>query len=179
MRTALFCTIVLIASAVPVLAQSAQGEFFDTYIAQLFDSPVFFGAVVGSGILFFGSAIAFVLYEKNRETRILQWGQDKDRETLVEMLGSPVASEAQQAFTYLRRHGDDNLVDSLIYTLQDQRRAGKINPYCIYLLEDWNAFTAIPVLKQISSGKSRTASIASRTLAILMARQDDEHSTAA
>lgn len=174
--------ILMMVSVLSVSAQSQpQGDFFDTYlpIAQLFDSPVFFGIVVGSGVVFFGGAIVFAFLEKRKEARVFEWGESQSREELVTLLGSPVASEAQQAFTYLRKHGDDDLVDTLIYTLQEQRRSGNVNPYCIYLLEDWDAYSAIPVLKQLANGKSKIASTAGRTLALLMARQQEEHNASA
>lgn len=166
------------ASFQQAVAQSEPGPgFFETYlpIAQLFDSPVFFGVIVGSAFGLFIAALVFVYYAKAIERKAIEWGESKARKELVDLLESGDANEAKKAFIYLRRHGDDETTDLIIQALMDKRREGAANPYMIYLLEDLDAFSAIPVLKMIAKGKSRAARIASQSVATLVSRQAETH----
>lgn len=148
------------------LAMAQQKSFWDTYfpIAQLFDSPVFFGCVVGSGILFFGSAIIFMRYMKSKLQKVEQWGSQKDIQELIALLDSPVPEESNMAFMYLRKFGDEKAGNLVVQKMQEQRKSGKINPYLIYLAEDIGITAAVDVLQVIAKGKSKSARLAEETL---------------
>lgn len=148
------------------LAMAQQKTFWDTYfpIAQLFDSPVFFGCVVGSGVIFFGFAIIFMRYMKAKLKKVEQWGSTKETQELIELLDSPVPEESNMAFMYLRKFGDDKTGNLVVQKMQEQRKGGKINPYLIYLAEDIGVTTAVEVLQAIAKGKSKSARLAEETL---------------
>jgi len=148
------------------LAMAQQKTFWDTYfpIAQLFDSPVFFGCVVGSGVLFFGSAVIFMRYMKAKLKCVEQWGSQKETQELIDLLDSPVPAEASIAFMYLRKFGDDKTGNLAVQKMQEQRKGGRINPYLIYLAEDTGVPSAVEALQAIAKGKSKSARLAEETL---------------
>ncbi len=150
----------------PVFAQTAGEGFFDKYlpIAKLFDSPLFFGIVVGSGALFLLWSFFFLRYVKRLEKQSYEWGENMKPEELVELLDSPIPSEKRHAFIYLRNHGKDQEISIILDKLNDQRKKGQVNPTLIHLLEDMGATEAVPLLQTISKGKSQIASIAALAL---------------
>jgi len=154
------------AMPLPVFAQGEGESFFDKYlpIAKLFDSPLFFGVVVGSAVVLLLVSLVFLGYVKRMEKRVDEWGKGKSDSELIRLLDSSEVGEARAAFAYLRRHGGENTIAALIDRLQEQRKEGRINPAFIYLFEDLKAADAIPILQLIAKGKSRVAELAERAL---------------
>ncbi|MFB3784795.1 MAG: hypothetical protein ACE15F_00355 [bacterium] len=166
---------VLLLSSVAAFAQVNEEEgFFDTYmpIAKLFDSPLFFGVVVGSAVLLLLAAAGFVIYAGRLEKRAAAWAAGLSPRERVERVGSPVHAESRLAFVYLRKHAQEPEIQALIEILDDQRKTGKIDPNLIYLLEDLRAAPAIPILQQIANGKSRFALLAARALEHITADEE-------
>lgn len=157
-------------AASPLAGFAQQQDFMDKYlpIAQLFDSPVFFRAVVGSAAAFVIISFLFMWYTKRMKQQAFEWGSDKDDKELLQLLESPVSSESHKAYVYLRHNGDDSLEEPLISRLLDQRKNGKINPYIIYLLEDLNAGSAVPALRSISQSKSPHSYAAGQAVARIL-----------
>lgn len=155
-------------------AQTEGETFFDKYlpIAKLFDSPVFFGIVIGSAILFLIAAYLFIYYVKGLEKISGEWSDGKSLEEIIAALESPIPQESKFAFVYLRKHSGEQEIQSLIERLQEQRRTGKINPSFIYLLEDLRAASAVPLLEQIAKGKSQAASLAGHALDCIMTEEE-------
>lgn len=167
MMNRVFALVVPLLSAAAAFAQMNEEEgFFDTYlpIAKLFDSPLFFGAVVGSALLLLLAAAGFVIYAGRLEKRAMAWAAGLSPRDRVERVGSPLRAESRLAFVYLRKHAQEPEIQALIEILEDQRKTGKIDPNLIYLLEDLRAAPAIPILQQIANGKSRFARLAARAL---------------
>ncbi len=161
--------------SVPAWAQmEPEKGFFEKYfpIARLFDSPIFFWIVIGSAILFMVVSFFFIKYVKWLEKKTAEWAKNKDTRELIELLESPHPDEHQSAFIYLRKHAGKKEVSQLIERLQDQRKTGKINPLLIYLLEDLQAVSAIPLLEQIAKGKSQVASLAEHALDCILTEQE-------
>ncbi len=172
-----FSLIFLTSTASRAMAQSNPGEgFLDKYlpIAQLFDSPLFFAAVVGSAVLLLAITMIFLQYAKTQEKKAEAWGQGKSPQTLIEQLDNPIPDESRLAYIYIRKHCDDLYVAALLDNLEDQRRRGNINPTLIYLLEDLEISSAIPLLQQIAKGKSSTANLAQRVADRLLELQEEE-----
>lgn len=161
-----FIILFVLISFLSPMAMAQQKTFWDTYfpIAQLFDSPVFFGCVVGSGVLFFGSAIIFMRYMKAKLKKVEQWGSQKEIHEIIDLLESPVPEESNMAFMYLRKFGDEKAGNLVVQKMQEQRKGGKINPYLIYLAEDIGITAAVEVLQVIAKGKSKSARLAEETL---------------
>lgn len=167
--------ILLIAVPSSAFAQMSEEEgFFDTYlpIAKLFDSPVFFGVVVGSAVLLLLGAVGFVLYTQRLEKRALAWASSLSPRERVERLSSAIRSEAHLAFVYLRKHAQQPEIEAIVAALEEQRKSGKINPALIYLLEDLQAVPALPILKQIAGGRSRTAELAALAIERITASEE-------
>ncbi len=167
--------------AVPLLstasafAQTNEEEgFFDTYlpIAKLFDSPLFFGAVVGSAVLLILAAAGFVIYAGRLEKRAAAWAAGLSPRERVDRVGSPLRAESRLAFVYLRKHAQEEEIQVLAEVLEEQRKNGKIDPNLIYLVEDLRAAPAIPILRQIANGKSRAAELAARVLEHIAAEEE-------
>jgi hypothetical protein len=157
--------IFLLTCAITPFAMAQQKPFFDmNWIAQLFDSPIFFGCIVGSGALFFGSAYLFMRYMKAKLKAVESWGSKKETQDLIDLLDSPVSEESRMAFMYLREFGDEKTGNLVVQKMQDQRKGGRINPYLIYLAEDIGIAAAIEVLQAIAKGKSKSAQLAADTL---------------
>lgn len=160
----LLCIILFTIVFVPYAAAQQTSMFDMNWIAQLFDSPIFFGSVVGSGAVFFGSAFLFMRYMKSKIKAVETWGSQKETQELIELLDSPVAEESRMAFMYLREFGDEKTGNLVVQKMQDQRKGGRINPYLIYLAEDIGVSAAIEVLQAIAKGKSKSAQLANDTL---------------
>ncbi|MGI6456901.1 MAG: hypothetical protein ACOX5R_14950 [bacterium] len=176
-------TLFSVSSLVVFLSSSAWAQeqsFFDKYlpIATLFDSPVFFGIVVGSAMVLVLLAFAFLYYVKIMEKNVQNWGSDKSLETIVDLLDSKDEKESSNAFIYLRQQQDDKAIGLLIEKLKQQRLAGTINPQLIYLMEDLNVNAAIPILEQIARGKNRSAQLAEQALERIYENQTEETSAA-
>lgn len=153
-----------------------EQDFFDKYlpIAQLFDNPFFVYSVFGIAILMIAFSYGMIFYGRKVERQAEQWAEGKTSDELIAALQGEDEKAAHYAFVYLRRHPDMELTPSLIKILQESRKQGNANPYAIYLLEDYEAYEAIPVLKSIGKGKSATSKVANRTAATLTARQTAE-----
>lgn len=168
MKALIFTLAVFLISIPAAIAQRYQESFWDTYlpIAKLFDSPVFFGIVVGSGIAFFGAAFIFMKYMKAKMKRVEEWGKEKETQELIDLLDSPVPEEANMAFMYLRQFGDEKTGNLVVQKMQEQRKtkASQVNPYLIYLAEDIGVSSAVEVLQAIAKGKSKSAQLAEETL---------------
>lgn len=149
-------------SPASALAQTEPQGFFEKYlnIAKLFDSPAFFAFVVGSAVALFTASLIFLWAIKRREREVEAWGKHKETDELVKLLDSPVKREAQMAFMYLRNHGNERGERLVIQRIQEHRKKGVVNPYPFYLIEDWQASEAIPVLRGLAKGKSRAAQLA-------------------
>ncbi len=143
-------------------AQSHEPGFFEKYlnIAKLFDSPVFFGIVVGSGVILLIASLLFLWYMKHWEKKVDEWGENKSTDEMIEYLQLFGLHDGKMAFAYLRKHGDENLIPKLIEELKAQRKKGQMSPYVFYLLEDLIAVEALPILQQIANGKSRVSGLA-------------------
>lgn len=160
-------------------AQQNPGEsFLDKYfpIAQLFDSPIFFGIVVGSAVLLLVFTFIFLKYAKAQERKADAWSAGKSQETIVSLLSGADPAESRLAYIYIRHHCDEKGISLLLETLEDQRRRGTINPVLIYLLEELEAQDALPILQQIAKGKSSAAPSAQHAVDRLIALQEDEKS---
>lgn len=160
----LFIALILTLAFAPY-AMAQQEPYFDlNWVAVLFDSPVFFGCVVGSGAVLFGSAFIFMKYMKAKLKAVEEWGNRKETQELIDLLDSPVPEESRMAFMYLREFGDEKTGNLVVQKMQDQRKGGRINPYLIYLAEDIGVTSAIEVLQAIAKGKSKSAELAAETL---------------
>lgn len=172
-----FLSILLLLTTRLASAQANPGEsFFDKYlpIAQLFDSPIFFGCVVGSAVFLLFLCLVFLLYAKRQEKKADEWGQGKSIALLIEALSSPIPQESRLAYICLRRRSGANELPALTGALEDQRRKGNVNPTLIYLLEDLQAQSALPILQQIAKGKTKAATLAQRAVDRLLSLQEDE-----
>ncbi|MEW6238103.1 MAG: hypothetical protein AB1656_22165 [Candidatus Omnitrophota bacterium] len=177
----IFCLFSMSILTRQAFAQTEGESFFDKYlpIAKLFDSPVFFGIVIGSAILFLLAAYIFINYAKALEKRSSEWAKSKKLDEIVAALESPIPQEAKMAFVHLRKRSGEQEIQSLIERLQEQRRTGKINPSFIYLLEDLHAVSAVPLLEQIAKGKSQAASLAGHALDCIMTEEEARSETKA
>ncbi|RJP19322.1 MAG: hypothetical protein C4527_27480 [Candidatus Omnitrophota bacterium] len=179
-RKFLFLTTWICGFTGTVRAQEVSESFMDKYlpIARLFDSPIFFAAVVGSAVLFLIFSFLFLSYIKKMEKRAAEWGATLEPEKLIDLLDSPISSESRAAFVYLRNYGGEHEISLLLEVLQEQRKKGKINPSIIYLLEDMEAVSAIPILQSIAKGKSKAAELAEAALSRMPYSDDEEPSPA-
>lgn len=158
-------------------AQQNPGEsFFDRYlpIAQLFDSPIFFGFVIGSAALLLVGSFIFLQYAKGQEKKAVEWSKEKTPESIVGLLHSADPQESRLAYIYLRSHSGEKEIALLTSALEDQRRRGSIDPASIYLLEELEAQKALPILEQIARGKTSVAPLAQRAADRLIALQEEE-----
>jgi hypothetical protein len=145
-----------------------------SFIARLFDSPLFFGIVVGSGAVLLVGSLLFLRFVKSLEKNAEQWGKGKLVEDVLLLLESPMASEAQAALIYLRNHIQSEDYPLLLAALQKQRDAGKINESLLFLIKDREVLAAIPLLESIAKGKSAVAGMAADILTELKEIQEDE-----
>ena len=147
-------------------AQSEEQSLMDTYlpIAKIFDSPLFFNVVIWSAVGFVVISLGILIYSKRMEKKAEDWGTGKDSNQLLDLLDSAVPEEARMAFLYLRKNGDEKRANLIIQRLQQQKKEGGVNPSLFYLLEDWQASSAIPTLQAMAKGKSKTALLAQNTL---------------
>jgi hypothetical protein len=152
-------------------------ETTTSFIARLFDSPLFFGIVVGSGAILLVGSLVFLRYVKSLEKSAEQWGKGKSIEEVLLLLESPMASEAQSALIYLRNHIQPDDYPLLLAALQKQRDAGKINESLLFLIKDLGIVAAIPLMESIAKGKSSVAGMAADILAELKEIQEDEKKT--
>lgn len=173
-RSILLIVIIVGLLPITVLAQGAEEEFLP--IAKLFDSPWFFWSVMGSAIVFIVASIFFLFYTKKLESLAEEWGKGKRVDELIELLKSPVEQESRMAYIYLRNHSREDDQKIIASELDKDRQKGKINPSLIYLLEDLKATCALPVLEQISLGKSGCASLAQHAAEKISAHLDQEKS---
>ncbi len=157
-----------------VLAQSKS--FMDKYLplAELFDSPYFFWPVMGSAILFLLFSFIFLFYVKRMEKQVKDWGEGKSIDEIVARLDSDDPKESRYAFVYLRNYVSDVDIERLIEILKKQRKSGKINPHLIFLLEDLNVVSAIPLLEEIARGKSHAAELAKHALDYMIPEEELE-----
>ncbi len=177
MMKRIFLLLPFLLTARMALAQANPGEsFFDKYlpIAQLFDSPLFFGCVVGSAVFFLLLSLVFLQFARHQEKKADEWGQGKSIASLLDALNSPISQESRLAYIFLRRKSGANELSALTAALEDQRRKGNVNPTLIYLLEDLQAQSALPILQQIAKGKSKAANLAQRAVNRLLSLQEDE-----
>lgn len=150
----------LLSLATPAFAQ----EDATSSIAMVFDSPVFFWFVVGSGIIFFAGSAIFIFVIRKKEEAAVTWGKDKPVEELIGLLDSPVAEEAQQAQMCLVNQLKENDYPIVIKSLERQRDGGRASEKLIHLIEDLAILAALPVLESIARGKSKMAAIAADTI---------------
>lgn len=168
----LFLTIpfLLFVSAIPVYAQDDA----TSSIAMIFDSPVFFWLVVGSGILFFTGSVIFMYHTRKLETGAVQWSEGKSPEELISLLDSPVEEEARKAQMALVNQLKENEYPVLVKSLEKQRDSGKISVGLIHLMEDMAIQTALPVLESIARGKTKMAAIAADAITRIPAEDATE-----
>ncbi|MGC9328142.1 MAG: hypothetical protein ACP5I1_10950 [Candidatus Hinthialibacter sp.] len=162
-------------------AQSSSGEgFFEKYlpIAQLFDSPLFFGIVVGSALLLLIGTYFFLQYAKRQEKKADEWSKGKSAEEMVELLNSPISEESRLAYIQLLQRGGEKEIECILNALKEQRRQGKMNPTLIYLLEEKESPKALQLLQLIAREKSNVSDLAQRAVDHLLAIQEEENEKA-
>ncbi|MBD3268215.1 hypothetical protein GF373_16240 [bacterium] len=143
---------------------SAQEKTLFEEIAKLFDSPIFFGAIIGSAAFLLLASFLVIKHAGKMEKMAYQWGENKSTEEILELLNSPVKEESQLAYVYLRNFMEEKEHPKVVKSLEKQRDGKGINPTLIHLVEDMQIKSSVPVLESIAKKNDEAAKEASQAI---------------
>lgn len=142
-------------------------------IAMLFDSPIFFGGVIGSAAFILLLCLLLVFYARNLEKKALAWGQDKGAQDIIALVQSGDATQSQLAYVYLKNYLKEEDFPLLIAELQSLRDSHSVSERILNLVGDLRITAATPILESLAKGKSSNAALASQVLRRIPSPQEE------